>query len=46
MEDGRAVKVMIEGTGLAILAVALMVRLWAQEVIKTWVRQMRSGVEG
>ena len=34
MEDGGAVKVFIKGTGLAIVAVAPMVRLWAREVIK------------
>ena len=46
MEDGSAVKVMIEGTGLEIVAVVPMVRLGAREVIKNWARWTRSEMEG
>ena len=46
MEDGSAVKVMIKGTGLEIVAVAPMVRLRAREVIKDWGWWTRSEMEG
>jgi hypothetical protein len=38
MEDGSAVKVMIKGAGLAIVAVVPIVRLCARKVIKNWAR--------
>ena len=46
MEDGGAVKVMIKGTGLAIITVAPMVRLCAREVMKNWTWWTTSEMEG
>ena len=46
IEGGGAVRVMIKATGLAIIAVAPVVRLCAREVIKNWVRWMTSEMEG
>jgi hypothetical protein len=46
MEDGSAVKVVIKGTGLEIIAIAPMIRLGAREVIKNWARWTRSEMEG
>ena len=46
IEGGGAVKVMIKGTGMTIIAVAPAVRLCAREVIKNWVRRMTSEMEG
>jgi hypothetical protein len=46
IEGGGAVKVMIKATGLAIIAVASMVRLCAREVIENWARWTTSEIEG
>ena len=46
MKGRSAVKEMIKGTALEIVAVAPMVRLREREVIKNWARWTRSEIEG